>query len=298
MVAAALTFRMENNGDVISLSNTDESSGYVKAEGRSGFGVSPTSVTIIEGAGGGGRWRNSRRGPREMIMPIYIFGIDRQEIEDRMRRLTRLFNDTYSTPSLIAEYPDNNTSFSTDFHYAGGADPQYGQDTNGRTYAKLVLALRAPDPYWTARDALSYSLRAANAGRGLIKTGNGGLTRLQISSSQAIGTISLSNSGDVDAFPTWSIKGPGDSFTATRNIDGAFFSYTSPILIADVITINTKNKTVIDQSGANRYTSLATAPKLFSIPAGDSTISVAMGNATADTVISMFFLPRRELVFG
>ena len=291
----AVSYRMENNGDVIELSAASPT-GYLKERGARGFGIAPTNLSIKEGALGGGRWRNTRRGPRDIDLPIVFQAENRQEIEDMMRRLTRLMSDRVTPATLYGVYPDGR-EVSTQFHYAGGGDHQYGADTNGRTWARWPITLRCPDPYWTARDAVSYPLRAGNVGRGLIKTGGGGLSRLRLSSSQAIGTITVVNSGDVEAQPVWVVKGPGDVFTATREQDGQSFAFETAITSLETITIDTRTKLVTDQTGANRYADLGVAPKLFTIPPGESLITAQMTNATSDTLISLYFQPRQELVF-
>lgn len=292
-----LIYRMENNGDSIVLNNILPKD-FFKAAGATGLGVAPTKLNLREGALAGSKFRGSKRTTRYIDLPLIIFGDNAQAIEDKMRRLVRLWNDTYTSPMLIAKYEDG-TEWSTEIHFAGGADPVYGtEDTDGKTFAKWLVSLAAPDPYFTSNTPVSMeTVRAANAGRGLIRTGGGGLSRLRLSSSQSIGTVEIDNPGDVDAFPIWVVKGPGDSFQATRAIDGASFLFDASLL-TDTITFNTKTKKVTDQTGANRYGNLPGAPVLFSIPAGTSSVSVLIPNATSDTKIDMSFYPRRELLFG
>lgn len=288
-----LVYSFENNGDTIPLSNVVPKD-FFKSAGSSGFGIAPTSLEIKEGAGAGGRWRSTRRGPRSIDLPITIFGKNEQDIEDKMRRLARLWNDDESSPFLVVKYPDG-TEFEIEIHFAGGADPQYGIDSDMKNYCRWPVSLEAPKPYFIARTARQYSIRAANAGRGLIK--NTSLTKLQMSSSQTIGSVTVENDGDVAAFPVWTVKGPGDFFQATLP-NGQSFRYDSPILVNEIITIDTVTKKVTDQNGTNRYTDLATAPKLFPIPRGETSISIFMDNTTSASVVGFFFRERRELVFG
>jgi hypothetical protein len=200
--------------------------------------------------------------------------------------------DDQTTPRIVGQYPSAEKLY-TEFHYASGADPVYGTDTDGRTKCLWTLNLLCESPYWTSDKAISYAIRAANAGHGLLPL----LSRLQLSSSQTIGTVIIENPGDVDAFPVWTLRGPGDAnFTATRN-DGAQFVFTAPLASNEVITIDTLTKTVTDQTGANRYIDLGTAPKLFSVPKGSSQISVVMTGTSSATLISMYFNPRQELIF-
>lgn len=291
-----ITWSMENNGDVVEINNTNPQD-YFKEAGAHGMGVAATTVRVLEGASGGGKWRNTRRGLRDMVFPVIFFGETADEIELKMDRLLAIMDDTYTAPKLVATYP-NGDSWEAPFHYIAGADSPIGTDSDGRHWARWPLSLQSPDSYWTSRQSVSYSIRAGSTGRGLVRTGAGGLSRLRISSSQALGTLSIDNPGHVDAYPIWTIKGPGDSLIVTRVIDGKSFTYEVPILGSETITIDTKAGTVVDQLGVSRYGSLAPAPKLFSIPRGESSISVLLTNATVDSLVSMYFLPRREFVFG
>lgn len=289
-----ISLRLENNGDVIPISSYLPKD-FLRNAGARGFGVAPTKLDIREGAGGGGRWRNTRRGPRALELPLTIFGSNAVDVEAKLRRLVRLLNDKFSTPTIYVTYPDGRELF-TDVHYAGGADPIFGVDSNQRDFAKILMTLRSPSPYWSATDTQQYSLAAANAGRGLIK--NAPLTKLQISSAQTIGSVLVENDGDVDAFPVWNIRGPGTAFTATRQADGATFTYDATITNVNPITIDAETKKVTDASDVNVYTNLSYAPKLFSIPPGASTIDIEMVGSDATSLVTFYFRPRYELVFG
>lgn len=289
-----LKWTFENKGDII-LADNVLTKDFLKEAGRTGFGMANRTLIMLEGASGGSKWRRTRPGARTIDMPISIFGTDRQQVEDRMRRFARLLQDDVTAPRLVATYPTSERVF-TEVHYSGGADPQYGSDTDGEMWGRWAISLLAGSPYWTSEVPVQYNIAAANVGKGLIRTGNGGLSRLQLSSSQTIGVITVENPGDVSAFPVWTIRGPGDSFTATLP-NGDRFKYKVPILSTDVITINTQDKTVTNAAGTNLYGNLDVAPKLFAVPSGNSTINVQMDGTTAASLISMYFNPRRELIF-
>lgn len=291
--SSALKWTFENNAVVIKLDNVIARD-YLKEQGRTGFGVAPTKLITRDGAAGGTRWRRTRRGARNIVMPVLIFGDTRQSVEDKLRALIRLLQDDVTTPRLVATYPSGERVYA-DIHYSSGADPTYGTDTDGTSWCRWALNFLGPSAYWTSEKQISYSIGTASIGRGLLRTGQS-LSRLSLSSSQALGTVLVENPGDVDAYPIWNIKGPGDSFTATLP-DGTGFVYNVPILSTEVITINTKDKTVKDQTGANRYAALSTAPNLFSVPKGNTNIAVLMTGTTAASLVSMYFNPRQELIF-
>lgn len=287
----ALQWTFENNGDVIPLQNV-LATDFFKKSGRSGFGVAPTKLITRDGASGGTRWRRTRRGARTIVLPVDIIGDSRQDIEDKQRRLVRLLQDDDSAAKIVATYPSSER-FYTEVHYSGGADPQYGTDTDGRTHSVWALNLLAPDPYWTSETQIAYAIGPANAGHGLLPH----LEKLQLSASQAIGQVLFENIGDVASYPIWTLRGPADAGFQARLPDGAGFSFNAALTTDSIITINTRDKTVIDESGNNRYTDLGDSPKLFPIPKGNTLVTVEMEGTTSASLISVYFNQRRELIF-
>ena len=302
-----MTLSLANNGDEIVLSNVDPEN-FAKERGGSGFGIAPTKIVVREGALGGGKWRNTRRGPRAVTLPVLFFADDRLGLEDKMRRFARLLNDEITAPRLIATY-DDGLQYETEVHYQGGADPVYGADTNTRNWARWVLQLVAPDPYWTAVEAISVPFKSPTAGRGLVRTGSGGLSKLQLASDQtATGDVTVENPGDVAVFPVWTVQGSANFFEARRNVDGQGFKWTpDPEGFADTdqLTIDTVTKLVtyswftvgIGWQSQNAYKFLGPAPKLFAIPAGVSSLYVNLDNPGEDAFVAFAFRPKRELVF-
>lgn len=286
-----IQWTLENGGQKIPVQNVVPKD-YFKRIGRSGFGVAPTKLITREGASEGLRWRRTRRGGRVIVFPVTILADDRQAVEDKLRALVRLIQDDETTPRLVGLYPDGHKVY-TEFHYSSGGDHTYGTDTDGRSRVDWTLNLVCESPYWTSDVAISYSIGPANAGRGLLPK----LSRLQVSSSQTIGTVQLENPGDVESYPVWTIRGPGDAgFLAQRN-DGQSFTFIEALGASDVITVDTLKKTVTDQNGDDRYDILGPAPKLFSIPKGKSNFTVVLTGTSPATLISMYFNPRQELVF-
>lgn len=285
MVNVAISIQ-GGNGDKISLEATSD---YVLTTGVSGFGIPPTEVRIDQSAADGGVWRRTRRGIRVLDLPIVIFGSDRSDVENKLRRLAVLLQDVTGPTSIIAEY-DNGESWVLSGHYVGGAETQFGSDANDH-FCRWVITLNCPDPYWIRGASQSYTVNAGVTGRSIIPD----LAELRLTSGQALGTLSVENSGDVPSYPTWVITGPADSVVIT-NQQGLGFTYTEAIPAGTVITIDSFAGTVKNQLGVNKYAALSVSPKMFSIPTGTSTVSINAINATSATSIKLFFQPRKEVV--
>lgn len=281
------------NGDTIAL---DNGSDFILTKGLRGFGIPVSEVRITPSAGDGGTWRSTRKASRDLDVPITVVGTSRDDVEDKLRRLASALSDRYGTPKLRATYGDG-TAFELEVHYLTGADTTYGSDA-GNLFCTWPMTWRAPDPYWVSTTAQQYSVKADAGTSGLLSAAVGStatLSALRVSSSQALGSITIENTGDVDAFPTWVIDGPATNVTVTLN--GVGFSYTETLVAGDRITIDTKTATVTNAAGTNKYSFLGTAPKLFRIPPGNSTLSVVATGADSNTRINGNFNPRREVIF-
>lgn len=274
------------NNDVIALDGSD---GFYLTTGLTGTGIPVTNVRIDPSAADGGVWRNTRKGVRQLDLPVFVLGVSNADVESKLRRLSRVLQDSAGATTLRADY-SSGERWSIKGHYTGGAETQFGGEA-GELWAKWVLSIQCPDPFWTRDSSESYYLGTGATGRSIIPN----LAELRISSSQAIGQMNIENSGDVGAYPIWQVKGPVDSFTMTSEL-GESFSYVGTFTTATTITINTKTGTVTDATGVNKYSFLAASPRLFQIPAGNSQLTVTATGADANTLISMFYQPRKEVL--
>lgn len=274
------------NGDKITFDNEN----FVLNTGLAGISAIPaTQVRIDASAGDGGVWRNSKRGVRDLDLPITILGTDRADVESKLRRLAKLTQDALGETVLTAEYSDG-SKLAIGLHYVGGAEAgSWGSDV-GLTYCKWVMSFQAPTPFWESTTVQSFSVTSGNTGRGLLPQ----LSKLRVSSSQALGVVTVNNTGDVAAYPVWTVRGPVAGLTISNGSQS--FGFNAPVLTGQTITIDTETGLVTDDSGANRYGLLNAAPKLFALQPGTTSISVLGTDADSVTRITCSYALRFEVV--
>lgn len=272
------------NGDVIPLDGQQD---YQLTSGFRGVGIPTTEVRIDQSAGDGGVWRSTRRGVRELDLPIVVFGANRDDVEAKLRRLAAALSDRFGAPQLAATYTDG-AQYTIDVHYTGGAETVFGADA-GETYCRWVITVQAPDPFWVSSEAVNFSLSANSTVRGLLPQ----LDQLKVSPSSVIGSFTVENPGDVEAYPVWTLTGKSESLSVS--LSGVGFTYSESIA-SGIRVFNTRAATVVDGSGVNKYANLGAAPKLFAIPPGSATISVVVSGSDATTRLSGYFNPRREVL--
>ncbi len=274
-----------SNGDTIELADDGD---FVLASGVTGFGIPSTAVRIDDSAGDGGVWRHTKRGVRDLDLPIVILGTGRGDVETKLRRLAKLLQDTNGPTRIVANYGDG-TSVYLKAHYTGGAETQFGSDANS-FFCRWVVQMQAPQPYWQTSESESFTVTAGNTGRGLLPQ----LTKMKVSSSQALGVVNVNNIGDVDVFPVWVIRGPVSGVTiATGNQS---FGFPATIPTGTSYTVDTATGTVTNDLGSNIYNLLGPAPKLFSLKPGTTAVSVIGTEADANTQITCYYSPRYEVI--
>jgi hypothetical protein len=273
-----------SNGDTIVFDNSE----YILNTGIAGFGIPATEVRIAPSASDGGIWRYTKRGIRDVDLPITVLGTDRNDVQTKLRRLARLTQDKKGPTQLRANY-SNGESVRLELHYTGGAESQWGED-EGMTWATWVMSFQAPMPFWESNDGQSFSLTSGATGRGLLPQ----LTKLRVSSSNALGTVTVNSDADVDVFPVWTITGPISEFAATNGT--LSWGFNAPVDEGETITVDTEAGTVKDQDGNNRYALLAPAPKLFAFAPGQTVISVTGSSTSDDTIVRCDYSLRFEVV--
>ena len=254
-----------------------------------GFNIPPAEVRIENSAGDGGVFRHVKRGIRNLDLPITILGTDRADVQTKLRRLGRLTQNNSGSLTLRANYSDGN-SLDLETYYTGGAEGQWGSDA-GLVWARWTLSLSAPQPYWQSTTVEQFTVTRGATGRGLLPQ----LSKLRVSSSQALGAILINNTGDVPMYPTYRVLGPIDDLLV-RSGSGEAFSFNADLAAGEVIYINTETGEVYDEDDVNRYDILNAAPKLFRIPIGESTVFIEGINVDDNTKVDLFYSLRFEVV--
>ena len=274
------------NGDTISFDDDN----YVPQIGLRGFGIPSPILRIDPSASNGGTYRFSKRDVREINLPLTILGNSQEDTEAKLRRLSNILRDK----AVLAVTYENGEEWTLDVYLAGGGETQFGS-TGNDYFCQWDLALQAPQPFWQSTAPISISIISDTTTRGLLAGSSPkSLAFLRVKTSQAFGSVTVTNNGDVNAPAVWTIKGPSTLTTIT--LDGVGFTFGDTITSSTTITIDCEAGTVKDQTGANRYSGLGSAPKLFSIPPGTQTLTVTVTGATGDTRIQGYFASRREVL--
>ncbi|MFE2104304.1 phage tail family protein [Kitasatospora sp. NPDC059463] len=278
------TLLLEGDLDDLNLNEVAETGfGFQATAGATGLGLPPVTVQWLEGAGDGSRYRSKRVLGRDIDLPLDIVGRDRKHLRELIGRLARLL----TAECTLALVEDDGSRWTTTVQRVGGGE--YTLD--GGRDIQMVLTLRAGDPFFTASTVTTQAVRGDAGTRSFLSE----LAALPVAASQAIGTISLTNDGDVAAYPVWEVLGPGrDLHVASPT--GDELRWTGTLAAGEKLIIDTRAATVVDGKGANRYAELAPAPRFWTVPPGTSTAKAELQDTTAESRISCSWRARRWMV--
>ncbi|MFF4557163.1 phage tail family protein [Streptomyces sp. NPDC001422] len=246
----------------------------------------------------GSIFRDSRAGARQLMIPVYLYGIDRRSIIALKRKLVSTLNP--KNGYCVLKFVESDGSMrSINAFYAGGMEGNEALDSSGFHWISYGIQLTAPDP-WFYSDIDNAAQWAMGGTSQLV----GGTKFLPMSLSEgfpATKAAVIENEGDVEAWPIWKVKGPLKSISFT-NEAGRTFGFTAPadgsdlVAAGRVLTIDTRPgyKTMADDQGANYFPSLKPNPDLWSVPTGTSLVTIDAVSGSGVSSVSMSYTPRYD----
>lgn len=112
---------------------------------------------------------------------------------------------------------------------------------------------------------------------------------LRLSGSEVFADATVTNDGNVEAWPVWTIGGPGSSPILRNLTTGDMLSLPVTLLAGESVTIDTRPgaKTVTKQDGTSLFGSLASPPALWPLAQGSNSIRIEMSGATSVSSVTL-----------
>ena len=267
--------------------------GLLAVEGVKGLGAAQRTITADAHRNGGTRIRRIQPQPRIITLPVYVEGTTQAQFRQRWQALADAFGATrWYGPGRLRITHDDGTSRETEAYYQDGFDPEHGgtyQDT-------AVVQLYCPDAFFRATSPTLIT-------RSSLPTGSSFFEPFpQVTSSQTLGTSSVTDTGGVEAWPVWTLNGPADVLTATNVTTGEAFELDvtgfrgTPLLAGESVVIDSAIPTIHGPSGAN-YTGALNWPSaiLWSLLPGTADVSFVVSGSGSETSVEASFYARYEI---
>ncbi|MDL4812822.1 phage distal tail protein [Actinomadura opuntiae] len=274
----------------------DGSSGIHRQPGRKGFHA-PTYVhyrdesPMVDGA----FWRGVRASVRELFIPIVIIGQTRAELLATRRALIASISPRRGECTIVSAQPDG-TRRMIGARYVSGMEGEEGKGPWGVLLMSYGLTFVADAPYFYS-DPIPLEWGSGDVTRTELPIpGDDGAYEV-VSASQILGSSSVVNPGDVDAYPVWEFNGPFTEIALTNLTSGKSMTLTHTAgTPADTLTIDTTpgQTAVVDQAGANQWDSLSAGYSLWPLVPLQNDLSIEVSGSTTLTGARMTYRPRYE----
>lgn len=117
---------------------------------------------------------------------------------------------------------------------------------------------------------------------------------LSVSPSGVFSLITVTNTGDVESWPIWTITGPGQAISLVNETTEQSLMLDTVLGSGDSLVIDTRPgvKTVLSGDGDNLFADLDETSFLWSLAVGDNVIRVEMSNADSNSLVDLSYFRR------
>lgn len=264
---------------------------FLDNPGRKGFkGLPPMATTVLQTPlVDGDTPRFTLAQPRPLEVHALIQGSNQTDFETVRTQLQNAMNPKRGDGYFRATRADG-VMRDIFCRYDSGFEGDESWGVSSSVYEEVLLKFVAHDPYWydTLATVLTFPASAA--------TNFFPITPLKLSSSSVLGNNSIYNGGDAEAYPVWTITGPGTNPILTNGTTGKAITTTVTLAAGETLVIDTQAKTArIPQRTPptdNLFSALSFASVLWTLVVGQNAISVTMGATAAGSQIQVSYKQR------
>lgn len=220
---------------------------------------------------GGERLRDVKLDARTIVLPILFQGVTASELRTRLRALAKVFNPKRGMGALVNTAPTGDDR-EIECAYRGGMEGVESKDGSGETFLKAFLFFYAPDPLY--RDVADISTTYDSGDNPVWFP----LFPLVLQESSVLAGVTIDNDGDDDAWPIWTVNGPGSTLAVVNETTGKRLDLAVDLAEGESVTIDTRpgKKTVVDQDGNNLYPDLDPSSSMWPLVPGDNAVQVEL----------------------
>lgn len=259
------------------------------ADAKLMFGVSgrfaPSMIFVLERVPlqPGQRFRSVQHGTAVVQLPVDFYGPSAVALRASMRAWVYRLNPTRGTGRIRITAPGGDQRELV-CSYSEGLDRAAEDAMDVINRIRSVLTFVTEQPYWQdASDTVqSWTLLSSLATFFPFFP-------LRLSGSEVFADATVTNDGDVAAWPVWTIGGPGSSPILRNLTTGDMLSLPVTLLAGESVTIDTRPgaKTVTKQDGTSLFGSLAAGSSLWPLAQGSNSIRIEMSGATSVSSVTL-----------
>lgn len=256
--------------------------------GRRGWWTLPSRLVTQDLAlQPGAAFRSAKDAARPLDLALYISSTtEPAAVRAIVRDLHRWFDPNAGAGYLHVNYGDSERQIPC---RPLGVVPAE-QDTPWLTPRTLVVSLEALHPYWQAVTP-SEATFSPGAGAGSFFP----ILPLSLTASSLFAQLGVTNSGDVESWPIWTIDGPAQDIVLTNVTTGKAFALRTDFVMAagDRLTVDTRPqvRSVRDRDDNSRFGYQTPTSELWPLVYGVNDVRVQMGSTDATTLVTLAYTP-------
>lgn len=267
---------------------SDWANGWALQPGAKGLDMPAYTFTQDESPGiDGYAVRQVRAQGKEIALPIAFWADDsRAAYLTRRRTLIRSLNPKRGEGTLTVTQADG-TARTIGARYTAGLEGDESLDAAGARWCMGVLTFGCPSPFWLGPEVTT-EWRSAVSGTFFP------ILPLVVGPSQVLGSVTVDNDGDDDAFPVWTITGPATAISLTNVTTGEVLVLTHTITVGDTVVIDTRERqqTALLNGTTNLWGDLSDASTMWALEPGTNDLTLTVTGSTSNTRVRMTYQPR------
>lgn len=271
---------------------TDRSSGVV-ALGCAGISGPQPSVTSVSLAGGGALPQSYRPAARTVTIGVLLEGATQGQFLSRVDAWARaIWNERLGVPApglLVVARPDGTSRQIPVMCIDGGDQSDDDASKSGLTWTTYALTWAADDPLWADSDAIELTFGSSSA------AGVPPMPPIVLAPATLLGENQVTNSGDADSYPIWTIHGPGQP-TISNLTTGRSFGLDVTLGSSEVVVVDTRPtlQSAVDGVGADRWGDLVkSSPRdLWPLVPGNNDLNLSISSSGAGSKITLSYTRR------
>lgn len=224
--------------------------------------------------------RSFRHGPREFTVRINLNAATEPALRTLQRSMMYTADPTRGEGIIRVTSPLGDVR-EIGCRYITGFETEEEPGVSGPTMQQSDVTFRAFDPYWRDQSDVSQTFTIGTPPSFFP------FFPLRLTSSEIAVDDTVTNDGDVPAWPVWTITGPGNIISLQNLTTGrSMVLQTASLGIGESITVDTRpsklyptGKTILKQDGTSLFSDQSSTSALWALAVGANAIRLAMSSA-------------------
>jgi phage-related protein len=224
-------------------------------------------------------FREARHGVREFMLSVDITGTTEANLRSTLRSFVASMDPTRGAGRIRVTSPVGDQREIV-CRYSAGLEMEERLGGSGPNWQQAAIKFVAHDPYWYDVSPTSKTFTVTALVPSFFP-----IFPLRLTASELAVDDTVDNTGDVAAWPVWTVNGPGSGIKLSNLTTGRLIYLPSTTLVAgQTLVIDTRpgyKSTVID-STTNSYSALSADSSLWALERGVNIVRLEMSGADND----------------